>query len=232
MAPSRLIGRALTRWHHTTAAPQPAVRLISFYVPSLTKPSCTRIPCSENGINIDQHRYRSDLLKYRAVEALKKKKNGAADTAANNIDKKSDGSPIKEVGNNLDFGDDHQLAGLTAAAAKSVAPEPNDSNVSTKGESGLESSPRTAPPRTTNTSEDTLISTRGTSNSDPVQEVTNNNPQAIESSPWAHMQLHEFAPKIVVVGVGGAGTNAVNNMVASGLSGKLFCVEYSFHRCL
>ncbi|EED94704.1 predicted protein, partial [Thalassiosira pseudonana CCMP1335] len=32
----------------------------------------------------------------------------------------------------------------------------------------------------------------------------------------------EFAPKIVVVGVGGAGTNAVNNMVASGLSGVEF----------
>lgn len=34
--------------------------------------------------------------------------------------------------------------------------------------------------------------------------------------------LHEFAPKIVVVGVGGAGTNAVNNMVASGLAGVEF----------
>jgi cell division protein FtsZ len=34
------------------------------------------------------------------------------------------------------------------------------------------------------------------------------------------VHLHEFAPKIVVVGVGGAGTNAVNNMVASGLAGE------------
>lgn len=40
--------------------------------------------------------------------------------------------------------------------------------------------------------------------------------------PLAHVHLHEFAPKIVVVGVGGAGTNAVNNMVASGLSGVDF----------
>jgi len=34
------------------------------------------------------------------------------------------------------------------------------------------------------------------------------------SKPASH--LHEFAPKIVVVGVGGAGGNAVNNMIAQG----------------
>ena len=42
----------------------------------------------------------------------------------------------------------------------------------------------------------------------------------VDANPWAHVHLHEFAPKIVVVGVGGAGTNAVNNMVASGLAGE------------
>jgi len=42
----------------------------------------------------------------------------------------------------------------------------------------------------------------------------------VDANPWAHVSLHEFAPKIVVVGVGGAGTNAVNNMVASGLAGE------------
>jgi hypothetical protein len=31
--------------------------------------------------------------------------------------------------------------------------------------------------------------------------------------------LYEFAPKIVVVGVGGAGSNAINNMIAKGLQG-------------
>ncbi|KAL3815833.1 hypothetical protein ACHAXA_007475 [Cyclostephanos tholiformis] len=44
----------------------------------------------------------------------------------------------------------------------------------------------------------------------------------VDANPWAHMHLHEFAPKIVVIGVGGAGTNAVNNMVASGLAGVEF----------
>lgn len=37
-----------------------------------------------------------------------------------------------------------------------------------------------------------------------------------------HVHLHEFAPRIVVCGVGGAGGNAVNNMIARGLSGVDF----------
>lgn len=40
--------------------------------------------------------------------------------------------------------------------------------------------------------------------------------------PAAHVHLHEFAPRIVVCGVGGAGGNAVNNMIARGLSGVDF----------
>lgn len=32
--------------------------------------------------------------------------------------------------------------------------------------------------------------------------------------------LYEFAPKISVVGVGGAGSNAINNMIAKGLQGR------------
>ena len=34
-------------------------------------------------------------------------------------------------------------------------------------------------------------------------------------------QLHEFAPRIVVAGVGGGGSNAVNHMIAKGLQGML-----------
>jgi cell division protein FtsZ len=37
-------------------------------------------------------------------------------------------------------------------------------------------------------------------------------------------QLKELKPHIVVCGVGGAGGNAVNNMIASGLSGVDFIV--------
>lgn len=54
-------------------------------------------------------------------------------------------------------------------------------------------------------------------------DATNNATNATaDPNPFAHIHLHEFAPKIVVVGVGGAGTNAVNNMVASGLAGVEF----------
>ena len=37
-------------------------------------------------------------------------------------------------------------------------------------------------------------------------------------------QLRELKPHIMVCGVGGAGGNAVNNMIASGLSGVDFMV--------
>ena len=37
-------------------------------------------------------------------------------------------------------------------------------------------------------------------------------------------QLKELKPHIMVCGVGGAGGNAVNNMIASGLSGVAFMV--------
>ena len=38
------------------------------------------------------------------------------------------------------------------------------------------------------------------------------------------LQLRELKPRIMVFGVGGAGGNAVNNMIASGLSGVDFVV--------
>ena len=37
-----------------------------------------------------------------------------------------------------------------------------------------------------------------------------------------HINLHEFAPRICVIGVGGAGGNALNNMIANRLSGVDF----------
>ena len=102
------------------------------------------------------------------------------------------------------------LASLAAAAKASPSP---------KVELNVEPSTSTA---AQNTATNTNIN-------EPIQEVSNSTPQSIESSPWAHMQLHEFAPKIVVVGVGGAGTNAVNNMVASGLSGELCELQCYFY---
>ena len=40
--------------------------------------------------------------------------------------------------------------------------------------------------------------------------------------PFAAHDLHEFAPKILVIGVGGAGNNAINNMIAKKLHGVDF----------
>lgn len=122
-----------------------------------------------------------------------------------------------------EFGDDHQLAALAAAAKAAprnttvakIEPKTAVSTSATTAQNGFN-----AKPLNTNTPE-------------PIQEVSNSTHQSVESSPWAHMQLHEFAPKIVVVGVGGAGTNAVNNMVASGLSGELLRLSsatYSLER--
>lgn len=39
-----------------------------------------------------------------------------------------------------------------------------------------------------------------------------------------HVGCQEFAPKITVIGVGGAGGNAVNNMIMRGLTGVDFLV--------
>jgi hypothetical protein len=217
MAPSRLIGRALTQWHIT--APQPA-RSISFVIQTNAP-----IFCTQN--SLDTHRrFRSDFLKHRAVEALKKRNaaEAASPSATGVVKEEKDvaASSSANYTNANDFGDDHQLAGLAAAAKSS------DNSFSASAKK-LESSQNNtvAPSRSMN--DETTTTT--TSSAEPVhastsvsnqtiQEVTNSAPQSIESSPWAHMQLHEFAPKIVVVGVGGAGTNAVNNMVASGLSGE------------
>ncbi len=53
--------------------------------------------------------------------------------------------------------------------------------------------------------------------------VETNNPPAPKPDPMEIQgNFHEFAPRISVVGVGGAGGNAVNNMIARGLSGVDF----------
>jgi cell division protein FtsZ len=47
-------------------------------------------------------------------------------------------------------------------------------------------------------------------------------PSAFSRTEFHQGHLHEFAPRIVVVGVGGGGGNAVNNMIANELSGVDF----------
>ena len=57
-----------------------------------------------------------------------------------------------------------------------------------------------------------------------MQPAAQKPPQPSPSPPLAapEYMLHEFVPKIVVVGVGGGGGNALNNMIAKELSGVEF----------
>ena len=45
-------------------------------------------------------------------------------------------------------------------------------------------------------------------------------------------QHTDFTPRITVVGVGGGGTNAVNNMISMGLDGVEFLVANTDAQCL
>ncbi|GMI16511.1 hypothetical protein TrLO_g12875 [Triparma laevis f. longispina] len=59
-----------------------------------------------------------------------------------------------------------------------------------------------------------------------AQEDQKSQPASVETplfeAPAMHASFAEFAPRIVVIGVGGAGGNAVNNMIARSLSGVEF----------
>ncbi len=63
--------------------------------------------------------------------------------------------------------------------------------------------------------ESKLDSELGTKVEEPV--ATNVRPSLTTTT-----ALHEFAPRIVVVGVGGAGSNALDNMISRQLSGTCF----------
>lgn len=59
-------------------------------------------------------------------------------------------------------------------------------------------------------------------NTEPVKASTPTRTNTSASMPSMKQGLHEFAPRIVVVGVGGAGGNALNNMIAKDLQGVDF----------
>jgi len=207
-----VIGRA--RWNTTTLIHRPQLRSTRqhyHYEPERIQTEWRNQSALQYGLNTSQRRYRSDLLKYRAVEALKKKnststgasvKNDATDKneVATSTQKNAaettaaDNRQLDFYGD--DYDDDHQLAGLTAAST----PSPSSSSVGSaaKVESTYESSAASSL-----SSQATNLSTNSANsiNDTEIREATKIN---TDSNPWAHMQLHEFAPKIVVVGVGGA----------------------------
>jgi cell division GTPase FtsZ len=182
-----------------------------------------------------QQRYQSDFMKKRALAALKSKQRNATTAGANSNDERDNnsGADLQKQGNqstnnasitatsdskqihaNVVFEDDHQLAGLAAAAKAS--PTTQAGNITNASSPTFQTTNvgANASSNTTTESFDTETNIQ--------TGISNNKNGTVEANPWAHLQLHEFAPKIVVVGVGGAGTNAVNNMVASGLSGVEF----------
>ena len=208
----RVIGRA--RWNTTTLIHRPQLRSTRqhyHYEPERIQTEWRNQSALQYGLNTSQRRYRSDLLKYRAVEALKKKnststgasvKNDATDKNEVATSTKKNAAETTAADNRQldfygdDYDDDHQLAGLTAAST----PSPSSSSVGSaaKVESTYESSAASSL-----SSQATNLSTNSANsiNDTEIREATKNN---TDSNPWAHMQLHEFAPKIVVVGVGGA----------------------------
>lgn len=175
-----------------------------------------------------QIRCQSDSLKQRAVEALKSKKNDVPPVRrplASNVS--NSGSSSSGSGNSpINPGDGSNSTGKSSGRG---AGKGDDDFADGRASSAGASSPRAGGstlPTDKKAQEADIVENSGVEVNDIETEsnvgVANDVSSNSESNPWAQMHLHEFAPKIVVVGVGGAGTNAVNNMVASGLSGKFF----------
>lgn len=188
-----------------------------------------------------QRRHQSDHLKQRAIDALKSRtKNDAVAVAADEGDVGLRGGAVGAGGiNNHGVGlpppppdattasdadanpppPATKAAVLPSTPATTSSPSPDDaSNSGAGGGSGGAASIERG--RTVGGG----IDQRPPEIIDhPIIHNNGGNPghgPIVDANPWAHVHLHEFAPKIVVVGVGGAGTNAVNNMVASGLAGE------------
>mmetsp|Transcript_31363 Transcript_31363/g.59642 ORF Transcript_31363/g.59642 Transcript_31363/m.59642 type:complete len:386 (+) Transcript_31363:362-1519(+) len=189
-----------------------------------------------------QNRYLSDHLKQRAIDALKSKNK-------NNKSKDNDNDKIKKSpivgGDGGDGGDKSINEGVVQSKEGSMnhgmnptsAKEKNQSNIQTATaetteiiksnfksnfKSDTAEKAEKVPEINTAKTESIIESIAATDAATDDATTANADADASSDTPiWApNVHLHEFAPKIVVVGVGGAGTNAVNNMVASGLAGE------------
>lgn len=182
----------------------------------------------------------SNHLKQRAIDALKSKRNsntssGGASAADSENASADDGDRGfgKKLSRNTNIGGDGDARkeGPTSAVATAAASSADSSPVEVPAPTTAETPPAAIAP---NPAPDVVAASGADANADaggaaaaatpgpPDDAAAGSGPAGADSNPWAHMHLHEFAPKIVVVGVGGAGTNAVNNMVASGLAGVEF----------
>jgi hypothetical protein len=107
--------------------------------------------------------------------------------------------------------------------AASSAPSPTASDTESASDAAsvdpIDAPPATAP-TPTNPVELLQVKTEPVKTSHPNQACASTSTSA--SVPSMKQGLHEFAPRIVVVGVGGAGGNALNNMIAKDLQGVDF----------
>ena len=164
--------------------------------------------------NRQQQRYQSDRFRPRAITAFKSKKDSASDNTkvANDDNVLCNQKQTDLVENNNKHGD--EVSSTAPSVASDAASLKNDPMPDTPPTFSAAHAPSNA-------------ASSGSAPSYLDNEVDNrpkddqaSSVNTVDSNPWAHMHLHEFAPKIVVIGVGGAGTNAVNNMVSSGLAGE------------
>jgi hypothetical protein len=160
-------------------------------------------------LNWPQQRYLSDQFRPRAIGAFKSKRHTVPDgpTVPDESKRNDDAAATTDKKSNSD---DPTPVSSTASGA---TPADTDKAVGLFHELPTEST------TSSKTSTDISSDDREKNDSNQLIAEQSNNTNTADSNPWAHMHLHEFAPKIVVIGVGGAGTNAVNNMVSSRLAG-------------
>jgi len=164
-------------------------------------------PSQNLTLNWQQQRHHSDQFRPRAISAFKSKKYSVHDA---DDPKVLNAGSIQRNHNKDDVESDKQQ---------------NDDGLPTAPSTASDNSVELPTVSTTlfpsNTATDNVSNNQEKNEDNHTITDQTNNPNTIDSNPWAHMHLHEFAPKIVVAGVGGAGTNAVNNMVSSGLAGDI-----------
>eukprot|EP00579_Thalassiosira_antarctica_P017323 CAMPEP_0201939958 /NCGR_PEP_ID=MMETSP0903-20130614/44241_1 /ASSEMBLY_ACC=CAM_ASM_000552 /TAXON_ID=420261 /ORGANISM="Thalassiosira antarctica, Strain CCMP982" /LENGTH=568 /DNA_ID=CAMNT_0048481617 /DNA_START=38 /DNA_END=1744 /DNA_ORIENTATION=+ len=186
-----------------------------------------------------QQRHLSDHLKRRAIDALKSKNNAnaaAADSTASNNGKTQSNPDRDGIGKSRNVGSMGNAKNNEGSPTTTANVTSSDNAAPVNKSDPTPDAPPTAPPSspipevTSNADHNAPNATGAAATNveeNKEDDQTNsddlpNSTSADDSNPWTHMHLHEFAPKIVVVGVGGAGTNAVNNMVANGLAGVEF----------
>ena len=161
-------------------------------------------------VNWPQQRNLSDQFRPRAIGAYKSSRHTVPDgpTIPDESKRNDDAATTDKKSNDDD---------PTPVSSSASGPTPTETNKSFGlfHEAPIESTIHS----NANAGTDTESNDREKTDSNQNTSEQSNDTNIVDSNPWAHMHLHEFAPKIVVIGVGGAGTNAVNNMVSSRLAG-------------